>query len=216
MPTPEENIEFVKEGYKHAAKLYREDKDPNQADIPVFKEWLSKVNSVIELGCASGFPIAERIIESGISYTGIDLSPEQISMAKSAYPQWAENFIEAEMLSFLSTCEDNSVDGIVSMFSIRHLPRNLHASLFSECSRVLKPDGFLLIDHTEGIGDDRDSWFNGLPMYWSGFSLEWQKITLRDLGFVEQNCCEDVKVFLGVEEKTLFCYYQNKKLLLRR
>ncbi len=205
------NIEYVKKGYEDAALLYRKDKDMNQSNIAVFNEWLLKVENILELGCASGFPIAKKIIESGKKYIGIDLSSTQIALARKEFPQWEDKFHEAEMLEYIKNTPDNSFDGIVSMFSIRHLARIHHVELFSEIRRVLQSDGYLLIDHTDKSFDKRGTWFGDLPMYWSGFSKEWQQLTLKELGFQLINCEVYSKNFQGKEEITTFCIYQCKK-----
>jgi SAM-dependent methyltransferase len=160
------------------------------------------------LGCASGFPIGETILSRGIAYTGIDLSPDQIHLAHERYPKWKEYFQEAEMLSFLKDLSADSLDGIISMYSIRHLPRRLHVELFEEILRVLQPEGHLLVDHPNYASEGRGTWFDNQPMFWSSFSLEWQQMTLKELGFTLLEQFEDVKIFNEKEERTLFCLYQ--------
>ncbi|MHA2503573.1 MAG: class I SAM-dependent methyltransferase [Candidatus Kariarchaeaceae archaeon] len=203
------DIDFVRENYGPVARGYMDQKDPAQASIPIFKNWLSKVSSVLELGCASGFPIAEAILTQGLVYTGIDLNPQQIRLAKERYPQWQDHFREFEMVEYLRAQADRSVDGIVSMFSIRHLPRIYHVELFSEIFRVLTPGGYLLVDHPTYSEDGRGTWFEANPMYWSSFSKDWQQLTLKELGYLFIEEYTDVKVFQGKEEETLFCIYRK-------
>lgn len=203
-----ENIGYVRDGYKDAARIYREQKDHTQSEIPIFKTWLTKVNVVLELGCASGFPIGKAILETGKSYLGIDLSEEQIALAKKEFTQWSDAFIIAEMMEFVRESKENMYDGLISMFSIRHLPRIYHAELFTEIKRILKPGGFLLIDHPDYTDEGRGTWFGDLKMYWSSFSKEWQQLTLKELGFELVECYDDRKIFDGKEEITTFCIYK--------
>ncbi|MHA2246072.1 MAG: class I SAM-dependent methyltransferase [Candidatus Hodarchaeales archaeon] len=208
----EKNIEFVKSGYSKAAIPYRQNKDPTQSQIPLFLQWLEHPDnsgSILELGCATGYPIAEKILSIGREYMGIDLSPEHIQMAIEAYPSWKNNFKEAEMLEFCRKADSDSLTGIVSMFSIRHLPRIHHVELFNEILRILKSRGLLLVDFPRYQYDGRDTWFDNLPMYWSSFSEEWSRITLKELGFELLDTFEDTKIFNGEEEKTLFLLYQK-------
>ena len=95
------------------------------------------------------------------------------------------------------------------MFSIRHLPRIHHVELFNEIHRILHPKGLLLVDFPRYTDDGKGTWFGDLPMYWSSFSEEWSRLTLKELGFELLETFEDVKIFNGEEEKTLFLLYQK-------
>ncbi len=208
----DEEIDYVRKGYAIAAKIYRDQKDGTQAEIPLFKQWLNhpqNSSKILELGCASGFPIGKEILESGKSYIGIDLSLEQINLARKEFPQWKNYFILAEMLSFCKNQPSNNYSGIISMFSIRHLPRIYHVELFTNIYRILTDGGVLLIDYTYYSDEGRDTWFEDMPMYWSSFSKDWMYLTLKELGFTHIAEYEDIKMFNGKEEKTLFLLYQK-------
>jgi SAM-dependent methyltransferase len=204
-----DNIDFVKNGYREVVDEYRATKDESQAQIPIFEKWLDKIDNALELGCATGYPIGKEILERGKKYTGIDLSPEHIAIARKTYPQWSDHFIEGEMLSFVKSQPDHNYSGVVSMFSIRHLPRINHVELFYNIKRILKSGGHFLVDLPQYSDDGRDSWFNGKPMYWSSFSEEWSKLTLKELGFFLLEEFLDVRIFDGVEEKTKFVLYRT-------
>ncbi|MHA2249624.1 MAG: class I SAM-dependent methyltransferase [Candidatus Kariarchaeaceae archaeon] len=208
-----DEIKLVRKGYEKAAKPYRQGKDNSQHEIPIFQEWLNKPanTKILELGCASGFPIGKAIIESGKDYIGIDLSETQIQLARSEFPKWKEHFQVAEMLDFCQNAPSSTYTGIVSMFSIRHLPRIHHAELFTELYRILQPKGLLLIDCTRNI--DRGSteeWLGGSQMYWSGFSKDWTMMTLAEIGLKFVNSYEDKKMFHGELETTLFLLYKKE------
>lgn len=211
---PSENIEIVRKGYETAAKTYRAGKDPTQQELLIFKNFLQKTKgaTVLELGCATGFPIGKALIEAGVNYTGIDLSEAQIKMAHAEFPQWKHNFLQAEMLNYLKNSPSNKFDGILSMFSIRHLPRIYHAELYTEIYRTIKPGGLLLIDCTidphDGSSDDWVDMGADL-MYWSGFSKKWTLQTLEDLRFSLLTEYEDTKMFFDTEETTLFLLYKK-------
>ncbi len=192
--------------------LKTENKDATQSEIPLFLHWLDHPNNskhILELGCATGFPIAETILSIGRDYTGIDLSSEHIEMATKTFPQWKDHFKEAEMLDFCKNSDSESFSGIISMFSIRHLPRIHHVELFNEILRILEPRGLLLVDFPQYSEDGRGTWFANLPMYWSSFSEEWSRLTLKELGFELLETYEDVKIFNGEEEKTLLLLYRK-------
>jgi cyclopropane fatty-acyl-phospholipid synthase-like methyltransferase len=203
----DKNIALVKQGYVKAARPYYEIKDKSQHRIQIFQKWLQDENNdhILELGCGSGFPIGEAILKSGKRYTGIDLSEVQIELAHELYPQWNAHFRVAEMVEFCRNAPDGTYTGIVSMFSIRHLPRMYHAELYCHLYRMLTPGGKLLIDIT-GNSDDAfvDKWLGDSIMYWSGFSSEWTRLTLGEIGFkiIEEEI--DEKKFGDDLERTLF------------
>lgn len=206
----DEKIALVKKGYAKAAQPYREQKDAEQSKITLLQQFLDSTMNILELGCASGFPIGQSCLSAGKQYTGIDLAPEQIKIAREQFPQWQSHFHEAEMLQFCREQTNAAFHGVISMFSIRHLPRIYHAELYTQIYRILRKDGLLLIDCTlhphDGSSDD---WLGGSTMYWSGFSKEWTLQTLTDLKFTLVNTYVYTKEFNGKPESTLF-------LLLRK
>jgi len=79
---------------------------------------------------------------------------------------------------------DNSVSGILALFSIYHIPRNHHVDLFTHVARIMKENAPLLFTtgprSSEGF---QDEWFGCSKMYWSSFSVNWYEVTCEDLGF---------------------------------
>ncbi|MHA1520761.1 MAG: class I SAM-dependent methyltransferase [Promethearchaeota archaeon] len=214
----DEDIEYVKKGYSLVAKAYRDQKDGEYSKLPIFLEWLNHPNNqgqILELGCASGFPIAKNILEKQRNYTGIDLSLDQINLAHREFPDWRANFHKAEMLEFCRNSPPNMYSGIISMFTIRHLPRIYHVELFTQIYRLLTEDGLLLLDFPLYSDEGRDTWFDDSPMYWSSFSQEWMRLTFKELGFTLMKEFEDIKMFNDKEERTLFLLYQKSKEKLR-
>ncbi|MHA2000711.1 MAG: methyltransferase domain-containing protein [Promethearchaeota archaeon] len=213
----DKDIDFVNKSYALAAKTYRDQKDQSQSEIPIFLEWLNHPDNqgpILELGCASGFPIGKAILDAQHDYLGVDLSSEQIKLAHQEFPKWKDHFQTGEMLKYCRKSPSNFYSGIISMFSIRHLPRIYHIELFTNIFRMLKTNGLLLLDFPIYSDEGRDTWFGDLPMYWSSFSQEWMRLTFKELGFALLKSYEDVKIFNGKEERTLFLLYQ--KPLLRK
>jgi len=208
----DKNIEIVRKGYEKAARPYYDMKDKTQHLIPIFQKWLSnKENTnILELGCASGYPVGQAILNTGKKYTGIDLSDVQIALAHELYPLWERHFRVAEMVEFCRQSPDEVYTGIVSMFSIRHLPRMYHGELYCHLYRMLKPGGKLLIDAANNPGDAQiDKWLGGSKMYWSGFSSDWTRMTLCEIGFTYVVEESDEKIFGGELERTLFLCYEK-------
>lgn len=92
---------------------------------------------VLDIGCGAGHGIT--LCPKDIEYTGIDISPKMLEIAKKVYP--SNNFLltSVESLPF----EDNSFDVCVSFYgSLSHVSSIKKA--ICEINRVLTDSGFFL------------------------------------------------------------------------
>ncbi|MHA2365636.1 MAG: methyltransferase domain-containing protein [Candidatus Hodarchaeales archaeon] len=207
----EEIIELVRKGYLTAALPYRKQKDDSIIHLKIFQEWLSQVKNgpILELGCGAGFPVAKAILEADKDYYGIDLAESQIKLAKKEFSSNKDSFHVAEMLSFCKQAKSSLYGGIISLFSIRHLPRIYHVELFTLIRRILMEDAPILlsapISSGEGTAND---WFNS-KMYWSHFSYKWYHQTLSELGFKLIMKFREEKIFLGENEVTWYLLFKK-------
>jgi len=185
-------IETVRQGYRVAAIPYNEQKDIRILNMPIFQHWMSIIPDgiVAELGCGSGFPVAHHIANAwkntGKRYLGIDLSEEQIDIAKQLLGAHHNicSFTVREMMDWCRKQKDNSIAGLLAFFSIYHLPRNQHVDLLSQIFRILKENAPLLFSAPAKSFENYDiNWLGISKMYWSSFSVEWYEITARDIGF---------------------------------
>jgi ubiquinone/menaquinone biosynthesis C-methylase UbiE len=117
---------------------------------------------VLELGCGSGTPTTKRLAERS-SLTGVDISSEQINLARENIP--AARFLCADMgqLDFPPA----SFDAVAAFYSIIHVPRDEHAALLQTIATWLRPGGLLVATMGAGSteGDLVDDWLGwGAPM----------------------------------------------------
>jgi len=114
---------------------------------------------VCELGCGPG-QVARYLKDRGVDVRGIDLSPEMVNVASGLHPDIP--FSKGDMLSL--DVAENSFAGLVLFYSIIHIQRADVTRAFRELSRVLNPEGKLLLSFHEGQGElHRDEWF-GQPV----------------------------------------------------
>jgi len=133
---------------------------------------------VLELGCGPGIPITRMLLDRGAQVVANDISARQLSMAKERCPQ--ATFVPGDMaaLSF----EDGSFDGVISFFTVFHLPRGEQKDMLTKISSWLKPGGMFVfnlatIDEEEIYGE-----FLGHGMFWSSYSVEDSKAMVTDVG----------------------------------
>lgn len=104
--------------------------------------------SILEVGCGGG-QLAGEVMHRrpDLDYTGLDLSHEQIARAKkrNRNSPGNPNFVQGSALEL--PFDEGSFDGLISVASIKHWPDQRLG--MSECVRVLRPGGLLLISEAD-------------------------------------------------------------------
>ena len=96
---------------------------------------------VLEVGCGNGYA-ATLITKRGVnSYTGLDIMPEQLSLARKKNLPYAR-FVEGSA-DDLSAFPDAGFDAVLDFCILHHVEG--WRSFFDECHRVLKNDGCIYI-----------------------------------------------------------------------
>ena len=163
---------LVEQGYNKIAEDYYNHRDLNKfnSELEEFTSLLPENAHILDVGCGAGIPTAKFLTTKGIKVTGIDLSDKMLSLARVNIPN--AEFIKMDMneLKF----EENTFDGIVSVYTLFHVPKKNHLEIFIKFFEILKPGGIILIN--TGISESEgQSYFFGVRMFWSNFS---PKITL--------------------------------------
>lgn len=137
-------------------------------------EWLEKLlallppyGDVLELGCGSGEPAA-RMLAARHRYTGVDLSREQLRLARAVVPDARLLHADLATLDF----DPESFDAVVSLYVLGHLPQEDVPRVYASVARWLRPGGYFLCTtgrrDEPGIVED----FLGVPMFFSGLDRE--------------------------------------------
>jgi ubiquinone/menaquinone biosynthesis C-methylase UbiE len=134
---------------------------------------------VLELGCGPGVPITRMLLDRGAQVVANDISAKQISMAKVRCPE--ATLISGDMaaLSF----EPASFDGVISFFTIFHLPRAEQKGMLSNIYSWLKPGGMFVFNLATVDEEEIHGEFLGHGMFWSSYGVEDNKAMVRDIGF---------------------------------
>ncbi|GGK68093.1 methyltransferase [Sphaerisporangium melleum] len=102
---------------------------------------------VVEVGCGPG-RITAHLHGLGVDIFGIDLSPRMVAIARETYPGlWFE---EGSMTAL--DLPDGGLAGLVSWYSLIHIPPEHRPGVLAEFHRVLAPGGHLLLAFQ--VGDE--------------------------------------------------------------
>ena len=112
---------------------------------------------LLDLGCGTGrFLDSVKQVWPRLPTVGLDMSEAYIRHAKSQLKRWAwtTRFIvgKAEAIPL----PDNSQDAVTSIFLFHELPPKIRRIVFSECARILKPAGRLVLVDSLQRGDRPD------------------------------------------------------------
>ena len=110
------------------------------------------------------------------------------------------------MLNHCKSFSSNSVDGVIALFSIFHLPRAMQQSLFFEIRRILSNNSPILFTAFDSDNEgSEDNWLRGnKPMYWSNYPYEWYDTLLEKLHFDKIEIFNRKVLFDGNEENQYF------------
>jgi len=118
------------------------DKRWGQAYKSFLRGWLPerKDAAILEVACGSG-KLLRFLKEQGYTdIAGVDISPEQVSLAK----QVTENVVENNVLDFLESTEKR-YDLIIGLDIIEHFTKDEALHFLQASSKALKPGGHLIL-----------------------------------------------------------------------
>jgi len=153
------------QGYNLIARAYAEryarELDYKPFDRDLLRRFAQGVPApeVCDLGCGSGH-IAAYLQSLGLRAIGVDVSPGMVEVARRSYPE-----IRYEVGDMLDLgLGENSLGGIVALYSIIHLRREDLTGAFCGLARVLKPGGLLLVAFHRGQGELHEDEELGFPV----------------------------------------------------
>ncbi|WP_348652947.1 class I SAM-dependent methyltransferase [Polyangium sp. y55x31] len=125
-----------------AGKLiaHREQSHIGVAVVRTWAQHLPKGASILDLGCGSGVPISEALMNDGFRVYGIDASPTLVAAFRSRFPHASVACEPAETSHMFG----RTYDGILAVGLMFLLPESTQRSLILRTSAALKPGGRLL------------------------------------------------------------------------
>ncbi|MGW2303287.1 class I SAM-dependent methyltransferase [Streptomyces sp. NPDC001809] len=154
----------TRDAYDAVAAVYAEqfhdslrDRAVERALLGAFAE-LVRANGdgeVADLGCGPGY-VTAHLHGLGLRAFGVDASPEMIGLARAAHPGLR---FEVGSMGALALA-DGTLAGVLSRWSIIHLPPHELPAVVAEFARVLAPGGHLLVAFpaTDGLDHETQSY----------------------------------------------------------
>lgn len=170
----------VEESYDKMGEKYHEFRNNEKfiAQLEQFSELLPTSGRVLDAGCGAGKPTSEFLVKRGFNVTGVDISNKMIKLAKENVPEAI--FFQKNILTM--DFPDQSFDGIISVYTLWHIPRVNHPTVIENFHRMLRKNGVLVLNtgvyESEGMSN-----FFGEPMFWSTNHPEKTLAVVKDLGF---------------------------------
>ena len=140
---------IVKQSYDTIAAEYLANRSQDSEDVRLLDELARRLPhgaKALDAGCGAGVPVTKWLSQF-FEVTGVDISEEQIGLARQLVPQ--ADFICGDMTAL--DFPQNSFDAICSYYAIIHVPREEHRQLLQTFYHILKPGGFALL--CMGAGD---------------------------------------------------------------
>ncbi|MFI9596026.1 class I SAM-dependent methyltransferase [Nonomuraea sp. NPDC052265] len=122
----------------------------DRAMVSVFAELVRAAGPrpVVEAGCGPGYMTA-HLRDLGLDAFGVDLSPALLDIARKDYPDLRFELGSMDALDVA----DGELGGLVSWYSLIHVPPGEMPAYLAEFRRVLAPGGHLLLGFFEAEGD---------------------------------------------------------------
>lgn len=139
--------EQARESYNLAAEKYYEDfkdemqqKEYDRRFLDVFSSHFGPESLICDVGCGPGH-ITKYVHDKGLNIFGVDISEKCVEVARRENPGMRFEVMDIADLDLA----DESVDGIISFYSIIHTPKRFQPLLFREFNRVLKMSGRICV-----------------------------------------------------------------------
>ena len=138
----------TRQAYNLAAQKYHDlfhdemnEKEYDRRLLDRFAARFTEISLVCDAGCGPSGHIGRYLSDKGISVVGVDISDQCIELARQNNPGMRFERGDIARLPF----ESDSMDGVLSYYSIIHTPKAYVSALLGEFFRVLKCGGYLLV-----------------------------------------------------------------------
>lgn len=144
----------VKNNYNLIADKYFEEFGTEIEDVELinrFELYLEKDASIIDLGGGSG-KLTNYLNKKGYKAICYDFSENMMKYAEKSYPNI--QFILDDIININNHFSKESIDGIIAMYSLFHIPKENINQLFLDINSILKENGLFCFSLQLGNGEE--------------------------------------------------------------
>lgn len=141
----------VSETYNRIADWFAANRDrglPERKYLDNLIDFAGRNADVLDLGCGTGLPIMDYLLQQGMNVTGVDFSRRMLDIARKNLPEAL--FLYADMRELAL---DRKFNVIIAWHSFFHLPSTDQPAMFEIFERHLHPGGFLLFTSGKEEGE---------------------------------------------------------------
>jgi trans-aconitate methyltransferase len=134
-------------------------------------------STILDLGCGTGYPMADYIASQGHHILGVDQSEEMLAISRQNLPN------EKWVLSSMEEYEpQNGYQGALLWDSLFHLPRSEHEPIIRKVVRELPSRGRLMLTVGGSAHPAFTDFMYGQEFYYDSNTPEQTEQLLRNLG----------------------------------
>ncbi|KNG88459.1 O-methyltransferase [Aspergillus nomiae NRRL 13137] len=179
--TPEGIVEYA---YDNITEWYlqwvKSQKSPRERYTQMLLDTLQQRSpAILELGCGPGVPIVKMLLDQGAQVVANDISAKQIAMAKARCP--GAKLLAGNMTTL--AFEPASFHGIISFYTLFHLPRSQLRAMLAKIHGWLKPGGVFVFNLATLDEEEIHGEFLGYGMFWSSYGVDENRALLVEIGF---------------------------------
>ena len=136
-------MNIVRDGYDKVASVYLANRDRLKSGkyIQQLLKYLPKKSRILDLGCGAGVPVDDTLLKAGHTVVGIDISNEQIKLARKKCPEGEYQVGDIRELRE----GEYKAEAVVSFYTIFHISRDKQAGILKIMASYLVSGGWLLI-----------------------------------------------------------------------
>lgn len=145
--------------------------------LNLIQKHITSGSKVLDIGCGTGEPIAQYLIEQGYKVTGIDASSRMIERCKLRFPN------ERWILTDMRTLDlKEQFHAVIAWHSLFHLPHNDQRHTLKLLTQLVVPQGLLVFTTGDEYGE---VWGNngGYDLYHASLSIEEYNEILKKSNF---------------------------------
>lgn len=173
-------FQTVKSGYDKIGNRYNDERNKfdNWREIDRFISLLPSRGKILDAGSGTGIPVARYLTQNKFEVTGVDISTTMVSVTGENVPE--ARFYEMNLTEIDFPKE--SFDGVISTYTIIHIPREEHEGVFKSFHDILKPKGIMLVSVASWAWEEYAEYI-GSEMFWSHYDPDKSQKLIAKAGF---------------------------------